>query len=150
MNLQVVVYKFMCTMFILLGMASCHCLSPDEELQYDRTVLVYMAAENSLSGGNFHQQDIDEMLLAGTDIPGNSRLLVYLDDTSLPRILSIERQGGRRPVIKVLHSFTAEHNSGDSETLRLVMEWMSANSPSQSYGLVFWSHGDAWLPGPGQ
>lgn len=146
MNLQVVVYKFMCTMFILLGMASCHCLSPDEELQYDRTVLVYMAAENSLSGGNFHQQDIDEMLLAGTDIPGNSRLLVYLDDTSLPRILSIERQGGRRPVIKVLHSFTAEHNSGDPETLRLVMEWMSANSPSQSYGLVFWSHGDAWLP----
>lgn len=152
MKLRLLIYKFMCTMFILLSMASCHWLSPEKELRYDRTVLVYMAAENSLSWEEpttkkgFHQQDIDEMLQAAGDIPGNSRLLVYLDDTELPRILSIEKQDGRRPITKVLHSYTAEHNSGDTETLRLVMEWVSENSPSLSYGLVFWSHGDAWLP----
>lgn len=142
----------MCTMFILLGMASCHWLFPEEELRYDRTVLVYMAAENSLSWEDpytkigFHQQDIDEMLQAAGDIPGNSRLLVYLDDTELPRILSVEKQDGCQPMARVLHSYAAEHNSGDTETLRLVMEWVTENSPSLSYGLVFWSHGDAWLP----
>lgn len=153
MKLRLLIYKLMCTMFILLGMTSCHWLFPEEEkLKYDRTVLVYMAAENSLSWEDpytqkgFHQQDIDEMLQAAGDIPANSRLLVYLDDTELPRILSIEQQNGRQPITKVLHSYAAEHNSGDTETLRLVMEWVSENSPSLNYGLVLWSHGDAWLP----
>lgn len=142
------IQKFVCTMFILLGMTSCRWFCPDgsdEEVYYDRTVLVYMAAENSLSYGSFHQQDIDEMLLAVGDMPKNSRLLVYLDDTDYPRILSIEQKGGKA-VSTELHKYTAEQNSGDTETLRLVMEWVSEHSPSSSYGLIFWSHGDAWLP----
>ena len=147
MKLRFLIYKFICTMFVVLSMASCHWLCLDEENpKSDRTVLVYMAAENSLSGGEFHQQDIDEMLQAAGDIPDNSRLYVYLDDTELPRILSIEKQDDHRPIARVLHNYTAEHNSGDTETLRLVMEWVMENSPSLSYGLVFWSHGDAWLP----
>lgn len=146
-KLHGIVLRYVYTMFILLGMTSCNWFCSVEESQkYDRTVLVYMAAENSLSGGNFHQQDIDEMLQAAGDVPKNSRLLIYLDDTDLPRILSVEKQDGRRPVAKVLHSYTAEHNSGDTETLRLVMEWVSEHYPSSSYGLIFWSHGDAWLP----
>ena len=141
------IWKYLSTMFLLLSMTSCRwfCPEPDEEVHYDRTVLVYMAAENSLSYGAFHEQDIDEMLQAAGDIPKNSRLLVYVDDTGSPRILSVEFNGGK-PVAKVLHSYTAEHNSGDTETLRLVMEWVSEHSPSSSYGLILWSHGDAWLP----
>ena len=139
--------KFMCTMFILLGMTSCRWFCPEhpDEGCFDRTVLVYMAAENSLSYGAFHEQDIDEMLLAIGDMPKNNRLLVYLDDTDFPRILSIEKKEGKA-VSTVLHQYTAEHNSGDTETLRLVMEWVNEHSPSSSYGLIFWSHGDAWLP----
>lgn len=140
-------------MLILLSMASCRWFCPEDETLYDRTVLVYMAAENSLSykdasGKGFHEQDLDEMLVAAEvgDIPSNSRLLVYLDDTDLPRILSVEPGNKGRSVSRVLHNYTAEHNSGDTETLRLVMEWVSENSPSTSYGLVFWSHGEAWLP----
>ena len=79
-------------MSLLLGVTSCHWFSPDDEVNYDRTVLAYIAAENSLSYGAFHEQDIDEMLQAAGDIPANSRLLIYLDDTSNPRILSIEQQ----------------------------------------------------------
>lgn len=152
MKQRLLLDRIMCTMFILLSMTSCHWLCPDEENpRFDRTVLVYMAAENNLagkdeSGKGFHEQDIDEMLQAAGDIPTNSRLLVYLDDTELPRILSIEKHAGRRPIANVLHSYTAEHNSGDTETLRLAMEWVSEHYPSSNYGLIFWSHGDAWLP----
>lgn len=134
-------------MFVLFGMASCDRFSMDRhEDQYDRTVLVYMAAENSLAGGSFHTQDIDEMIQAAGDIPKNSRLLLYVDDTRFPRIMSVEKSQGRPPEAKVLHNYTAELNSGDAETLQLVMEWVVEHSPSLSYGLVFWSHGDAWLP----
>ena len=133
-------------MSLLLGVTSCHWFNPDDEVVYDRTVLVYIAAENSLSYGAFHEQDIDEMLQAAGDIPANSRLLIYLDDTSNPRILSIEQQSGRRPTSRVVHEYSEEQNSGDVETLRTVMEWVCDHYPSSSYGLIFWSHGDAWLP----
>lgn len=139
--------RFLGTISILLCMLSCHSFCPGkDDNKLDRTVLVYMAAENSLSSGSFHQQDIDEMLLAAGQIPNNSRLLIYLDDTELPRILSVVQNQGSQGEIEVLHSYNVEHNSGDTETLRLVMEWMIENYPSSSYGLVFWSHGDAWLP----
>lgn len=133
-------------MSLLLGVTSCHWFSPDDEVNYDRTVLAYIAAENSLSYGAFHEQDIDEMLQAAGDIPTNSRLLIYLDDTSNPRILSIEQQSGRRPTSRVVYEYSEEQNSGDVETLRTVMEWVYDNYPSLTYGLIFWSHGDAWLP----
>lgn len=133
-------------MSLLLGVTSCRWFNPDEEVNYDRTVLAYIAAENSLSYGAFHEQDIDEMLQAAGDIPMNSRLLIYLDDTSNPRILSIEQQSGRRPTSRVVYEYSEEQNSGDVETLRTVMEWVYDNYPSSTYGLIFWSHGDAWLP----
>ena len=139
-------------MLTLLSVMSCHGLGVDDHSTYDRTVLVYMAADNNLSfapsgkHSGFHQQDIDEMISAAGDIPENSRLLVYVDDMDLPRILSIEQQNGRRPIAKVVHQYTNEHNSGDAETLRAAMTWMTDNFPSKSYALVLWSHGDAWLP----
>lgn len=133
-------------MSILMSLASCHWFSPENETKYERTVLVYMAAENSLSGGSFHEQDINEMAQAAYDIPQGSHLLIYLDDTELPRILTIKTQEGRKPSTKVLKQYDKEHNSGDAKTLQMVMDWTINNYPSASYGLVFWSHGDAWLP----
>ena len=138
---------YMYTMFILLGMASCHWFEKTEEDDkhiYDRTVLVYAAADNNLA--SYLQGDIDEMVEGAGNIPKNSRLLVYVDDYSLPRILSIEQEKGRRPVAKTLYEYESEHNSGDAETLRLAMQWMMENSPSESYGLVIWSHGKSWVP----
>lgn len=142
------IIRYLCTMFMLLAITSCNRVISGEEEWTDRTVLVYMAAENSLSYGSFHQQDMDEMLQAAGwgALPRNGRLLVYVDDTELPRILSIEKQQGRRPVVKEVHSYADEQNSGDTETLHQVMEWVIEHSPSRSYGLVLWSHGDAWLP----
>ena len=136
-------------MFILLGMTSCYWY--EEEPTYDRTVLVYMAADNNLSytygsTPSFAQKDLDEMIEAASDIPTHSRLVIYIDDTDLPRILTVERHEGRRPTLKTLHQYTEEHNSADAQTLRTVMEWTTDNYPSQSYGLVIWSHGDAWIP----
>ena len=135
-------------MLLLLGMTSCSWYDTEDESSYDRTVLVYMAADNNLSysTSNFAQQDLNEMISAAGDIPSNCRLIVYIDDTDLPRILSIEQQQGRRPVAKVVNQYAEEHNSGDAETLQEVIEWTTNRYPAESYGLVLWSHGDAWMP----
>ena len=134
-----------CAISLIVSFTSCHRHSQNEDVRLERTVVVYMAAENSL-GGSFHQQDIDEMVQAAGDIAPNCKLIVYVDDMELPRILSVEQQSGRRPICKELHVYDAEQNSGDVATLRTVMEWVIDNAEAKSYGLVFWSHGDAWLP----
>ena len=130
-------------MSILLGMTSCSWYGEEEEVRYDRTVLVYMAAENTLS--SFTQEDIDEMVQAAGNISKNNRLFVYVDNYSLPKILSIEI-GEEGSQAKTVHQYTEEHNSGDPETLALALDWITTNAPSESYGLVLWSHGEAWIP----
>lgn len=134
----------MYTMSILFSMTSCHCFRPEEEHIYDRTVLVYIAAENSLSP--FYRDDINEMMEAVDDIPANSRLIVYLDDTQLPRLISIEKSEEGVATKKVLHQYEKEQDSGDPETLHKTMSWVTEQYPSHSYGLILWSHGDAWVP----
>lgn len=111
----------------------------------DMTVLVYMAADNNLSTGNFHQQDIDEMVRAAGDVPSDCRLLVYVDDRNYPRILSIEKRDGQVAAL-VQHEYTVEHDSGNPETLAEVMHWVTTYSPSERYALVLWSHGESWIP----
>ena len=144
MTLGKFIFRYcMCTMLILFGMTSCSWYE-EEDNRYDRTVLVYMAADNSLS--SYTWDDIDEMVLAAGDIPKNSCLYIYVDDKhNMPRILSIEQQEEGN-TYKTIHQYTEEHNSGDPETLGLVMEWIINNSPSESYGLVLWSHGTSWMP----
>ena len=131
-------------MFILFGMTSCSWYEEEEEILYDRTILVYMAAENTLS--SYYQDDIHEMLRGVEDIPKNSQLIIYVDDTQLPRIISIKKNKEGEPIQNILHEYDTEQDSGDPETLRQVMKWMVKHRPANSYGLVLWSHGDAWIP----
>lgn len=125
---------------LLFCFSSC---SPEGDVEQgiDMTVLVYMAADNNLSSGNFHQQDIDEMVRAAGDVPADCRLLVYVDDRSYPRILSIEKDEAL-----VVHRYDVRHDSGKPETLDNAMGWVVDNYPSDRYGLVLWSHGDSWIP----
>ena len=136
--------NLMYTMSILFCMTSCHWFRHEEEHIYDRTVLVYIAAENSLS--SFYRDDINEMLEAAGDIPSNSRLIVYLDDIQYPRLISIEKSQEGIATKNTLHQYEKEQDSGDPETLHTAMEWVVKHYPAHSYGLVLWSHGDAWLP----
>lgn len=130
-------------MLLLSSMTSCHWFRPEEEHTYDRTVLVYIAAENDL--GWFARKDIDEMLQAVEDIPSNSRLIIFLDDTQKPRFISIERSPEGKPIQKVKHQYSADLNSANPETLYKTMEWVAQHYPAHSYGLVMWSHGDGWV-----
>lgn len=129
---------------LLFSISSCS-HEKNGEQGTDMTVLVYMAADNNLSSGNFHQQDIDEMVRAAGDVPSDCRLLVYVDDKNYPRILSIEKHNGKAAAL-VQHEYDVEHDSGKPETLAEVMRWVTTHSPSERYGLVLWSHGESWVP----
>ncbi len=111
-----------------------------------RTVLVYMAANNSLS--SFSSSDISEMKegLASMSSTEGMHLLVYIDTGSSPKLMELEMENGSA-VETVVQTYESRNSCGVDETIE-VFEDVFGNSEyeADSYGLVYWSHGDGWIP----
>ncbi len=128
----------------LLFLASCED-EPEPLVTPKRTVLVYMAADNSLS--RFAEIDLEEMREGMQATNGELRLLVYMDTrTHTPRLLEMTKENGQ-VVEKVVREYNDRNSVGTEET-REVFEYVFYNSDfaAESYGLVYWSHGDGWVP----
>ncbi len=69
---------------------------PDPPVDGKRTVLVYMAADNSINPlASFTDGDLEELKagMASIDNTSDMHLLVYID-TGFPRLIEIENKGG--------------------------------------------------------
>ena len=108
-----------------------------------RTVLVYMAAQNSLGAKSLHRSDSAEMMAGRKFLSPDDRLLVYFDDANAPRIYQIFSDNDNPCLLK---SWESEANSSDPAHFAEVLRWMQQNVPAKEYGLVLWSHSDGWLP----
>ena len=121
---------------------------PDPVQEEDlRTVLVYIAADNSLT--SFAADDIAEMVsgFAAVDADKNN-LLVYVDTQSAKSFLyQISKDSKGAVVKKVLHEYQ-QQNSVYPTVMAEVYNRVFSAFPAKSYGLVLWSHGDGWLPSP--
>lgn len=125
--------------FALLGLWACNPTEPPVPGQ-GRTVLIYMAADNSLD----HYAETNLKYIARGMRGVGERVLVYVDRMyDVPRMLEI--RGGETPLIDTLKTYP-EENSASPETLRRVLDEMRTSYPSGSYGLILWSHGMGWLP----
>lgn len=121
------------SVFATLSFIGCH---DREEPPARRTILVYMAAKNSLSG--FDASDIGEMLQA--EIPADCRLLVFrASRSSDPQLLEIT--GGQLKSLKVYPGTTV---GADAETLIQVLADARRMVKSRQWGIVFWSHSTGW------
>ncbi len=122
-----------------LILASCEKSDPIEP-DPDRAVLVYMAADNSLSSDGY--SNIKLMLKGMQNASG--RLLIYFDPyDDVPRLLTIK--GGKDARIDTLREYE-EENSASAEVLKRVVSDARNAFPHSSYGLILWSHGMGWLP----
>ena len=108
-----------------------------------RTVLIYMAGDNSLSGET--AQKI-EALRRGWQWTGN-KCLVYVDTPEGARLLRL--RGGCQVTpeayVETVREYGAE-NSASAETFARVLREVAAEYPADSYGLIFFSHASGWLP----
>jgi Clostripain family. len=117
--------------------------SPDENPldKLQRTVLIYMAGDNSLSAESY--ANIDG--LKANFVPANGRILVYHDARdAAPRLFTIEKEGNTI-VEKLIESYP-EENSAAPAALNRVLLRMQELYPSEDYGLILWSHATGWLP----
>ena len=108
-----------------------------------RTVLVYIMAENDLSGNV--RSDLNEMIRGANSIPDNCYLLAFVDDMRLPYICRIYNNMDGVTVRDTVLKYNEDFYSTDTVRLREVVTWVLDEYPSDNFGLVLWSHGTGWV-----
>lgn len=143
-----------CAVLVLcMSLLACSSDDDDETREQDtkptRTVIAYLAAENSLSAAAV--SDVNEMLEAASCLENGDHLIVYVDNTQLPRIYDINASTTQTAMsaLTPVKEYDEELNSATTDVMREVIDWAVSNYPADEYGLVLWSHGTGWLPKSG-
>jgi len=129
-------YSIFLTLSFILFISCCR----DDSLglmQSNRTVIIYMAADNDLFDDAL--ANLKEIENAFTEKGTN--LIVFIDPADdAPKILQIVQRGAKR--IKTYPEF----NSADAEQMCMVLKDIIRMYPASGYGLILWSHGTSWMP----
>ncbi len=110
---------------------------PKKEL--DRTLIVYIAGENSLS--TFVSEDSIEIVNGLKSLPEHCRVVVYIDDTKSSRLCV----GMRDHPLETVKTYNRNVCSTDSTDMEMVLYEIFKRYPAKSYGLVLWSHATGWI-----
>lgn len=111
-----------------------------------RTVLVYVVADNTLS--SFAAADVNEMMEGMKQVdPSLCNLLVYVDDKSAPVLYHLTKDKSGNVALETVVQYE-EQVSTDVTVMKEVVTRAFSAYPADSYGLVYWSHGEGWLPYP--
>lgn len=108
----------------------------------DRTVIVYMSGENTLS--SYAKDDLKEMLTGSYGVEDKNHLVVYYDDSSstLPYIAEIK---DGEAIVDSTYTFEEDIYSSDPEQMEGILTHIMETYEAKSYGLVLWGHGSGWL-----
>lgn len=146
MTMRLKLYILLCISFLFLFTA---CNQDDDPVAPEagsKTVLVYIVADNSLAV--FAEQDVEEMMKGMELVDSSSyNLLVYQDDKSTPVLFRIAKDKKGNVEKKIIKEY-AEQVSTDTSVMQEVMHRAFYEYPADSYGLVYWSHADGWIPYP--
>lgn len=149
MKIKLYLLFFVCSLF----MSACDSddPTPDPPGEERRTVLVYMAADNNSDNplDKFTPGDLNELKagMASLGKTSGMHLLVYIDIGS-PRLIELENKSGK--VVETVIKEYEERNSCGIDETQEVFNDVFGNSryKAGSYGLVYWSHGEGWIPTP--
>lgn len=116
---------------------------PTPPVEAVRTVLIYMAADNSLGGSGFDSQNITSIIQGSTEANLNGgNLLVYKDSRNAdPQLIRMTPQGE-----EVIKEYPEHANSVSVATMQQILSEVKTDFPAKSYGLILWSHGSNWFP----
>lgn len=118
---------------------------PPAPVDDERTIIVYMVANNNLSA--YAISNINAMESAFSDQYGGRLLLFYNDMQGNCRLYDIVHDEDSKTVAsEVIKEYPYKTNPCLPETLADVVADCRAYSDTPSYSMIFWSHGTGWLP----
>ena len=120
----------------------------DAKGQYKRTVLVYMAAENTLS--YYAEADLMEIMDASYKLTENDQLLVWFDRAQQDELPWLARMvnGQLKDSVSIADMQISDKDeySTDPEIFEKVLSYAYSHYPAlEGYGLVLWSHATGWM-----
>ncbi|MEG1544641.1 MAG: clostripain-related cysteine peptidase [Tannerellaceae bacterium] len=136
--------KIITFLFLIVSVFACDNDEPTPQTN-SRTVLVYLAANNSLSG--YADSNIENMMqgAANGNLNGGNFLIYLAPRNGVPQLLRI-RQDADGQIVKETIKTYPKQNSVSIDVMRNVITEVITDFPATSYGLVLWSHGTGWLP----
>ncbi len=110
----------------------------------DRTLLVYMVANNDLGDEGWDTEDISEMRLAARSgaITAGHRVLIMHQAPTGKSVLKELLPDGTIDTLLIYDNTASPVTIGH---MTRVLDDMAELAPARSYGLVLWSHGTGWL-----
>ena len=138
-KLLISIISVLCLSFLL------SCNKNEEKTLPQRTVLIYMAGDNSLSSFVEYNMKMIEEGCKNADLE-NGNIIAYIDERGATPGLYQSRKDKNGIVSRNLIKEYEEENSASPENLRSVITTVKEQFPSESMGIVLWSHGTAWLP----
>ena len=132
-------------LYSMLLLTGCHdsVVPPERQprAEAERTVIVYMAADNSLATAI--KGDTTEMVRTKNVIPENVNFIVYLDDKQhKPAIYELSAKKG----MQLWKQFDEELCSTDAEVMLKMLKGIEYYFPARHYGITLWSHATGWTP----
>lgn len=119
----------------------------EDTTRYRRTVVVYMAAQNSLGNAGASVADSSEIAAGAARMESvRDNLILFLDDARAPRMYRFYKSTNGKGYYQKIYQYPTDVNSAVGSTLQDVLTRVRNLYPSESYALVMWSHGTAWLP----
>lgn len=112
----------------------------------NRTILVYMAAQNSLDWAA--EDDLDEMREGMQSVaPGNHLVVYYDSNDGLPSLFHLYKDRAGNVREETIYEYP-EQDASSVTVGRMSDVFTRAFEacPAEHYGVVLWSHGDGWLP----
>lgn len=111
----------------------------------ERVVLVYFAADNSLS--NLCYKDLDEIRAGMLNISDSMLLFAYVDAKEENAKLLKFRNIGGKVSEEIVKEYGVRNSVGVEETQEVFNDVFGNPAyQADSYGLIYWSHGDGWIP----
>ncbi len=126
--------------------ASCEAVNGEaEKFQVkEKTLLVYMIANNNLSGNaSSNLLDIQKGYIPENE-EGNIVVYYHVPNQN-PLLLNVVKDGEGKVKVDTSYRFPAR-NSASKESLKSAMSVTATLFPANEYGLILWSHGTGWLP----
>lgn len=145
-NIQKLIIRPILLLFFALLMtviSGCSEPSNPADQKSDRTILVYMAANNSLGSLSYDRRDLAEMqqaVMKGA-LGKNNRLLIFRAATNGNKSLVEMKSSGQ---IDTLQRYDATENSVSADFMLRVFSDAKSAAQANDYGLILWSHSLGW------
>lgn len=142
--------NYICVLLASLSLLLISCNgSDDPEPAPGRTVLVYIAGDNNLGHDGFAASDVAEMVQGMEDVDTEkNNLLVYYDVGGTAQLLHLTKDKSGKVIKDIVREYNNRNSVGVTE-MKEIFSLAFSQYAAASYGIVFWSHGDGWVPKKG-